>query len=430
MNEPSFHRAMILQRQGRHADAERELRQALTADPHDAMAHAMLGLCLTAQGDYAQATREAQQAIGLAPDLPFAHYAMGLVLSERHRYEEAEAAILEAIRLDPYDPDSFAQLSQIRLNLHRWPSALEAAEQGLALDPQHTACTNLRAMALVKLGRRDDAARAFGDALAQDPDNAFTHANKGWLLLHEGKHQQAMEHFREALRLDPTMDWARAGIVEALKARNVIYRWLLMYFLWMSRLSGQARWGIILGAFFGYQVLRGVARSNPQLATIVWPLLALYLIFAVLTWLADPLFNLLLRLNRFGKLALSREQIITSNWVGALLLLVILALVARLATGDGRFVEVALVSGLLLLPLSAIFKVPEGWQRITMIAGTIALALVGFGGVGLFFMVDRELSTARSPLIFWGDKLLWLFVICAILSQFAAITLGQTRQRR
>ena len=92
-------------------------------------------------------------------------------------------------------------------------------------------------MALVQLGRKDEAQQTLGSALANDPENALTHANQGWALLHRGDHAKALEHFREALRIDPELDWARAGIVEALKARHLIYRVMLRFFLWMGRQS-------------------------------------------------------------------------------------------------------------------------------------------------------------------------------------------------
>ena len=256
----------------------------------------------------------------MAPDLPFAHYVRGRVLHARDRHEEAEAAVAEAIRLDSENPDYFWLAGAIQFERRRWSAALSLAEQGLAVDPEHAGCVNLRAMALVQLGRKGEAGQAIGAALARDPDNAVTHANQGWALLHQGDHQKVLEHFREALRLEPELEWARAGIVEALKARNVVYRWMLRYFLWMSRLSSQAQWGIILGGYFGYRMLATVARKHEGVAPYAWALMIAYIGFAVMTWLADPLFNLLLRLNRFGRLALSRKQVVSSNCIGLLLL--------------------------------------------------------------------------------------------------------------
>ena len=56
------------------------------------------------------------------------------------------------------------------------------------------------------------------EALGRNPENAHTNANQGWSLLHGGQPGKALEHFREALRLDPDLEFARAGMVEALKA--------------------------------------------------------------------------------------------------------------------------------------------------------------------------------------------------------------------
>ena len=179
--------------------------------------------------------------------MAFCHYVRGRVLCRQDRLKEAEASAQEAIRQDPDDADYLGLLASIELGRRRWAAALEAADRGLALDPEHAQCTNLRAMALVQLGRKDEAEQTLGSALANDPENALTHANQGWALLHRGDHQKALEHFREALRIDPELDWARAGIVEALKARHLIYRLMLRFFLWMGRQARVAQWVIILG---------------------------------------------------------------------------------------------------------------------------------------------------------------------------------------
>src|SRR3954453_19947186 len=106
----SYQRALILQQQRRYADAERELRQALAQDPHDARMHAVLALALNAQQRFREATDEAQAAVGLAPDEAFGHYALAKVLFDRNRFQEAAFVINEAVRLDAYNADHFALL--------------------------------------------------------------------------------------------------------------------------------------------------------------------------------------------------------------------------------------------------------------------------------------------------------------------------------
>lgn len=89
------------------------------------------------------------------------------------------------------------------------------------------------------------------------------------------------------------MDFARAGIVEAMKSKNWFYALMLRYFLWMGRLSSTAQWMIILGGYFGYQGLLRLAKEYPKLAPWIIPILIAYVIFALMTWIAPHLFNLL-----------------------------------------------------------------------------------------------------------------------------------------
>lgn len=428
---PNLERALLLYQQSRHELAEGELRQALAADPHDPFAHALLALCLNEREKFDAATTEARQAIHLGPDFPFAHYAHARVLYDRNRHPEALAAIQEAIRLDSTDADYFSLLGSIHFDEQRWREALNAAEQGLQFDPEHVGCTNLRAMALVKLGRKAEAGATIDAALAKNPDNALTHANQGWTLLEKGEPKKALEHFREALRLDPENEWARHGIVEALKARNLIYAVMLKYFLWMSKLSGRAQWGIILGGYFGNQLLGGLARSTPGLAPWVLPLRILYLAFAVLTWTAYPIFNLLLRLNRFGRLALTSEQTVESNWVGASLFLALVSLGGCFALGfESPWVMSLAVFGLLLLPLSGLFRCAVGWPRWTMIAVVAALTFLGLGAIGLIWQAHLGGNAYVKSRANSAFGLLGLFGMGVLASTFLGNFLVTQRPRR
>lgn len=405
-------RSTLLLEQGRFDLAEKELRRRLTEDHQDSLAHALLAFCLMKQERLPEAEREAREAVALDPDEAFSHYRLGQVLNHRDRPDQAAAAFQEAIRLDPEDADYPAALASIRVQQRRWDEALAAAEQGLQLDPDHDGCTNLRAMILTHTGKTDEAHSTLDGALARDPDNAFTHANRGWTLLRESRPVQAIEHFREALRLDPSMEYARIGIVEAMKARNPIYRPILRFFLWMGSLQGRSQMWMIFGLFFGMRLLRQVARSQPSLAPFLYPVIFLYLAFVLLTWVADPLFNLLLRLDRFGRLALSREQLQASNWFGAVLGLALVALAAGLVTGSEPLLLVALGAAALILPVTAIFRCQPGWPRRIMAGYTALLVLLmsvalysgeiaGFLGVALLGSVlstwiGSGLSLARS----------------------------------
>ncbi len=283
-------------------------------------------------------------------------------------------------------------------------------------------------MALVKLGRRAEAGATIDTALRRDPEDALTHANQGWTLLHQGQPQKAMEHFREALRLEPNLEWARQGIVEALKARHWIYRQMLRYFLWMGRLSRRAQWGVIIGALIAQNVLNSAL--PPALAPLgeilAWCLVG----FAILTWTADPLFNLLLRLHPLGRLALSRQQIWASNCVGVCLLLALLGLGGWAASGDFRFAMTALVSACLILPVAGSFKCPAGGRRLIMASYTILLAAMGFGAIGIAAVGAHLPPDIEDLALALFKILLYGFLLGTVASTWLFNVLMLTRLRR
>jgi tetratricopeptide (TPR) repeat protein len=376
----TFARALLLYQQSRYDLAEQELRRGLAANPEDASGHALLALTLSEQEKKREALQAARQAVHLEPDLAWAHYALAVVLSQQDQYQEAERVVREALRLQPEDASYWALLSGIYLDQRRWPAALEAAERGLTFEPEHVSCANLRAMALIKLGRRQESDLTVGAALAQNPENALTHANQGWILLESNDHRRAMDHFREALRLDPTLEWARSGIVEALKARNIIYRYMLHYFFWMSRLDRRVQWGVIFGGFIGYRLVRGMASTVPGLASLAGLIIAVYLIFVYLTWSADTLFNLLLRLDRFGRLALNRDEVLASNLAGASLLIGLAGLALWAVAGSNSALTLGITGVIMVVPIGGTFKRSSHSGRTVLIALTVGLALLGLAG--------------------------------------------------
>jgi hypothetical protein len=108
----------------------------------------------------------------------------------------------------------------------------------------------------------------------------------------------------------------------------------------------------------------------------------LYSIFAVLTWIATPLSNLLLRLDSYGKLLLSRSQIEATN-VGLALLAVSAGMVGiGLWTGNGAYFGGALGALALLLPVFGTFQAPPGKKRRILGLYTILLTVLGAYALG------------------------------------------------
>ncbi|MFN0132519.1 MAG: tetratricopeptide repeat protein [Phycisphaerales bacterium] len=415
---PHLERGELLFSQRRYDLAEPELRQAIGADPEEPASYAYLALCLAEREQWQEATEAARRAVSLDPGSAYFHYALACVLADRNLTKEARAAIDESLRLEPQDADFWALRARLDLEDGKHRDALEAAERGLEADAEHEMCVNLRAMALTNLGDRERATEAIEATLARNPESATSHANMGRTLLHQGQPRKAMEHFREALRLAPEMEWARAGIVEAMKARNPIYRAFLAYFLLMARLSGRVQWFIIIGGYILFRIIRSAGAANPQLAPLVVPITAAYLTFCIGTVVAYPLFNLLLFLNRFGRHALLPAQRRAAAVFGLFLVPPIVFLVLWAAIGGTKYEIGAMLSGMFTIPV-ALSGLARGSNRTIMVAVTAALGIIGL------VMYALILSNSRA-----GLGLIAPYVIGCFSSVFLSNALASRHQDR
>jgi tetratricopeptide (TPR) repeat protein len=294
-----FQRSQLLINQGRYDLAEKELRQVLSVEPDYASAHGLLAVCLSEKKQYADALKEISEAIALSPSHSGFHYIHSGILRDQNALDAAKKAILEALRLDPEDADCHARLASIQYDQRKYTEALKSAEQGLSVDAEHVWSMNLRLLAFIELGRIAEAEAEVNGTLAVAPDHPFPHTVKGWVLLHQNRNAEAMESFKEALRLKPDQEWARLGLLETLKARNGLYRFILRLDLWRSRLSKGQRFAL--------------------LALVILPQIrALFLLLVILIGLTRFFFTFLLWFDPYGRLALSPKEIATNKWILAI----------------------------------------------------------------------------------------------------------------
>jgi tetratricopeptide (TPR) repeat protein len=422
MSESFLHGTMLFS-QGRLDLAEDQFRLALAEEPDFGVGHAYLAICLLERDQNAEALREADEAIKLEPQVPFIHYARGLAQLAADRPRDAEISAREAILLDPENASWYSLLARAEFVRRRWTQSLEAAEQGLSFDPEHSVCLNVRSMALTQLGRKQEAAETLGSALENDPEDPFTHANQGWVYLHQGDHAKALEHFREALRLEPGNEWARAGIIESLKARHWLYRQMLAFFLWLGRQSAWAQWGVILGLVFGRRILAEVAKSHPEIAPYLMPLQIGLIGFFLLTWIANPLFNFLLQFNRFGRLVLTRHERLEANVIGLTFFAAFFAMIVALATGAETAYIVMIFCALMIPSLKVAFMRDIGPMRRLTIAYAAGVFLLGLPLMGAV-LIGPPFTTMLSKetiLSLWD-----YFVLAAVVATwFPAILLAR-----
>lgn len=381
MKNHLFERASQLVELGRYQEAEKYVLDILAAEPENTQALIMLAICKSNLKQADQAISIIRQVLAKSPDDEYVLYLYALFLLEKEEYKESEKFIKSAIAFNPQNADFFGLLANINLQQKDWQYALDNANKGLAIDPENLTCLNIRSTALFKLDRKEDAYETIEEALNYDPENDSTHSNIGWGLLEKGDQKKALEHFREALKINPENSIAKAGLVEALKARYFFYRIFLKYAFWIGNLKGGLQWGVIIGFYVGSRVLRMIADKNEAFAPFINPIIFLYTLFAVSTWIIAPLSNLFLRLNVYGRYALSREEIKSSNFVGIALLIGLAGFVMLLAVDNILFFMIGMFGITMMIPLSSMFNPQKERSKKILITYTLALAAVGLLGI-------------------------------------------------
>ncbi|MEN7550349.1 tetratricopeptide repeat protein [Rapidithrix thailandica] len=332
--ESILQRAAILFNQGRYQDAAEEAKKALSFQPDHPEALNILAQCHLQAEEPEEAEKVIDTALQIDPTDTTALYLKAAILFQRNKHTKAIKFIDSALSYYPMSADCYGLKAAIFHDLAKFEDALAAANKGLEFDASHLQCLNQRAQALNKLGDAEASQETLKDALSEDPENAFTHTNIGFALLENGQHQEAMKYFREALRLDPNSEMARGGMLHAIKASNLFYRWWLKYVFWLSKMSPKMRIFVIFGGFLMYKFIGSIKASlgvfEPLATLFIWT----YLVIAISTWIIQPVSNLFLRFHPFGKFVLSEEEKKYSRYtlVTACLSLVGVALMLSMGT--------------------------------------------------------------------------------------------------
>lgn len=397
METDRFARARVLMAQGRYDLAADEVAARLGEDPEDPEGYILTAICRHST-NRPGAWEAARRAIELDPNDARSHFVLSLTELRRGNFDESEAAVRRAIELYSWNAAYFGQLAAVHLSRYRWTEALAAADEGLAIDPDDEGCLNYRAAALTKLGRHDEAAHTLEGTLAKNPEDAYTHANRGWTLLHENEPRKAIGHFRESLRLDPMSAWAKAGMLEALRAKNWFYRRVLQFFLRLSRFPPRVQFGLIIGMVVLAQVVGSLGKQMPAAEPFFLALLLVYVAFVAATWFADHIINVLLLFDRDGRVLLDRPQKVLSVACTLLVLAVLFLAVSAVMGWDKRSVPAAVFVFLFAVHLASVFQIPRGrfrWYGIGLSA--VIMGAFAYERVQRFeWMAEADRIMARA----------------------------------
>lgn len=172
----------------------------------------LLGLVLDRQGRYAEAEKQFRTAIALAPGSPHAYVNLGNLLRRQGKIGEAISAYRKAIECDPQSAVAYYNLGNALGESDDPAGAAEAYERALETEPElPDALANLGA-SLLTLGRTDRALTVLSKAVGLLPDNPTLHAQLGDALQAEGRPAEAAESYRRALSFDRQLARAHYGL--------------------------------------------------------------------------------------------------------------------------------------------------------------------------------------------------------------------------
>lgn len=396
----------ILIQQKKFGEAEKLLSDLLTEDSNNIHFLSLLAEVFLQQDKFENANSIIESAIGLSPDSPHLFFIKSRAAIQQENLSEAETNINQAIELDPYDADYFALLAKIKLGRKQFEEALEIANKTLEIDAENLLALNTRSTALNKLNRSEESFETIEGALREDPNNAYTHANYGWGLLEKGDHKKALDHFKEALSNDPTFDYAQSGMLEALKATNPIYRLFLKYSFFMSNLTAKYQWGVIIGFYLGFKVLRTTIKNNEALQPYLFPLIIALGLIAFSTWVIAPISNLFLRFNKYGQLLLDKKERMSSSFVAVSLGAFIVGLLLYIALSDEKMLTIAVFGFAMMLPLGTMFSPSK--NKYGLLIYTVVLAVVGLAAIGLTFSTGEMFNLMTVVFIFGFVAFQWV----------------------
>jgi tetratricopeptide (TPR) repeat protein len=165
--EPHLGAALLLEKQNRLSDAEKQYQQAAALDPHSSEALAGLVNVYSQQKRLPEAEAALRRYLALQPQNGVAHLQLGRVLEAEGKKDEAAAELQAGLALAPDDPEGQRELAESYVEAKKYP---EAEHQYRML-------------------------------LQKQPNDAGLHHSLGIVLMKEMEFPQAQQEFLEAVKI-------------------------------------------------------------------------------------------------------------------------------------------------------------------------------------------------------------------------------------
>jgi len=189
-------------------------RQAAGLQPKDPEPHLSAGLLLEKQGKFADAEHEYKEALALGPSSD-ALTGLANIYMRGHRLPEAEAELRTLVAAQPERGDAYIQLGRVLAAEGKNDDAIAELQAGLKLAPADVSLRRDLADLYITAKKYDQAEAAYRALLPGSPNDAALHQSLGKALLEETKFADAQKEFLEAVKLKPDLGTAYSDLAFA-----------------------------------------------------------------------------------------------------------------------------------------------------------------------------------------------------------------------
>lgn len=305
----NLRRGEMLREQGRNAEAEKYLQEAITTEPENPDGYFQLAFCYCNWGGRNQrALQTIDRAISLDPNRSDFFALRAWILGNLGQHLQAIKVSEQALGLDAYNILALNAATRAWCGLAKWKEAEAKARHTLSISSRNASAGNMLALALRQQGKVQQSREVAADLLSLDPDSADSQSNAGWSALHAGDYRRANRFFLEALRLNPNDEDARRGLLHAFNSRVWIYRVYFKGIAYLSRHTQETRLFLVGLLYATYRIVVGGLRTHFGEEGTHWAIVVVALYLVVLCF-GRYFANLFLLLDPFARHAVTRGEI-------------------------------------------------------------------------------------------------------------------------
>jgi tetratricopeptide (TPR) repeat protein len=189
---------------GNFVAAEAALEQALSIDPADLGALALLNNAYVAQKQSGIAVKKVQEFVARQPKSAPAQELWGMVLMANGDRAQARAAFAAARAMDPHYLKATLSLVQLDILERKWRDADMELKALLANEPGNSTARLWLGEVEVEEGENAMALEQFRKAVASNPNNALALNDLAYLLIQDSKQaDEALKYAEKAVELAP-----------------------------------------------------------------------------------------------------------------------------------------------------------------------------------------------------------------------------------